>query len=91
MDTAGVTLSVSSSQYLDLLLSQLKEVVEKHTSSEVLELASQTLQLLCRTEFAFYSRVDFARSCIMDYLADKFQHEATEFLQVEELHPMTGV
>ncbi|XP_032074548.1 cohesin subunit SA-3 [Thamnophis elegans] len=68
-------------KYLDLLLSQLKEVVEKHTSSEVLELASQTLQLLCRTEFAFYSRVDFARSCIMDYLADKFQHEATELLQ----------
>ncbi|XP_034280018.1 cohesin subunit SA-3 isoform X1 [Pantherophis guttatus] len=68
-------------KYLDLLLSQLKEVVEKHTSSEVLELASQTLQLFCRTEFAFYSRVDFARSCIMDYLADKFQHEATELLQ----------
>ncbi|ETE60106.1 Cohesin subunit SA-3, partial [Ophiophagus hannah] len=82
LDTAGVTLSVSSSfQYLDLLLSQLKEVVEKHTSSEVLELASQTLQLLCSTEFAFYNRVDFARSCIMDYLADKFQHEATELLQ----------
>lgn len=85
-----MTLSVSS-QYLDLLLSQVKEVVEKHTSGEVLELASQTLQLLCRTEFAFYSRVDFARSCIMDYLADKFQHEATELLQVEELNPMADV
>ncbi|XP_063152835.1 cohesin subunit SA-3 [Candoia aspera] len=68
-------------KYLELLLAQLKEVVEKHTNSEVLELASQTLHLLCRTEFAFYSRADFARSCIMDYLADKFQHEATELLQ----------
>ncbi|KAL7990164.1 hypothetical protein Chor_010518 [Crotalus horridus] len=65
----------------NLLLTQLKEVVEKHTGREVLELASQTLQLLCRTEFAFYSRVDLARSCIMDYLADKFQHDATELLQ----------
>ncbi|XP_029141815.1 cohesin subunit SA-3 [Protobothrops mucrosquamatus] len=68
-------------KHLDLLLTQLKEVVAKHRSREVLELASQTLQLLCRTEFAFYSRVDFARSCIMDYLADKFQHDATELLQ----------
>ncbi|XP_039198385.1 cohesin subunit SA-3 isoform X4 [Crotalus tigris] len=68
-------------KHLDLLLTQLKEVVEKHTGREVLELASQTLQLLCRTEFAFYSRVDLARSCIMDYLADKFQHDATELLQ----------
>ncbi|KAM3840965.1 cohesin subunit SA-3 [Vipera latastei] len=68
-------------KHLDLLLTQLKEVVEKHTSREVLELASQTLQLLCRREFAFYSRVDFARSCIMDYLADKFQHDVTELLQ----------
>ncbi|KAG8131425.1 hypothetical protein E2320_009365, partial [Naja naja] len=69
-------------KYLELLLSQLKEVVEKHTSSEVLELASQALQLLCSTEFTFYNRVDFARSCIMDYLVDKFQHEATELLQM---------
>ncbi|KAK9405105.1 cohesin subunit SA-3 [Crotalus adamanteus] len=68
-------------KHLDLLLTQLKEVVEKHTGREVLELASQTLQLLCCTEFAFYSRVDLARSCIMDYLADKFQHDVTELLQ----------
>ncbi|XP_007444165.1 cohesin subunit SA-3 [Python bivittatus] len=73
-------------KYLELLLAQLKEVVEKHTNSEVLELASQTLHLLCRTEFAFYRHADFARSCIVDYLADKFQHEATELLQVEELY-----
>ncbi|XP_070600408.1 cohesin subunit SA-3 [Erythrolamprus reginae] len=68
-------------KYLVLLLRQLKEVVEKHSSGEVLEPASRALQLLCRTEFAFYGRVDFARSCIVDYLADKFEHEATELLQ----------
>ncbi|XP_063002284.1 cohesin subunit SA-3 [Elgaria multicarinata webbii] len=68
-------------KYLELLLTQLWEVVEKHTSCEVLESASRALQLLCRLEFAFYTRADFARSRLVDHLADKFQHEAAELLQ----------
>ncbi|KAJ6655567.1 hypothetical protein lerEdw1_005038 [Lerista edwardsae] len=68
-------------KYLELLLAQLREVVEKHTDREVLEAASRTLHVLCSPELAFHSRVDFARSRLVDHLADKFQHEAAELLQ----------
>ncbi|XP_061439714.1 cohesin subunit SA-3 isoform X2 [Rhineura floridana] len=68
-------------KYLELLLVQLREVVEKHTSREVLESASSILHVLCHPEFAFHSRADFARSRLVDHLADKFQHEAAELFQ----------
>lgn len=39
--------------------------------------------MLCSPELAFYSRADFARSRLVDHLADKFQHEETELFQVQ--------
>lgn len=72
-------------KYLELLLTQLQEVVEKHTDREVLETASRTLHVLCCPELAFHSRVDFARSRLVDHLADKFQHEAAELFQVPNM------
>ncbi|XP_042317788.1 cohesin subunit SA-3 isoform X2 [Sceloporus undulatus] len=72
-------------KYLELLLAQLWEVVDKHTDAEVLGEASQTLHLLCQPELAFYSRADLARSRLMDHLADKFQHKATDLLQASFL------
>ncbi|KAL8179825.1 UNVERIFIED_CONTAM: hypothetical protein K2H54_073285 [Gekko kuhli] len=68
-------------KYLELLVAQLWDVVEKHTDKEVLETAARTLSALCCPEFAFYSRVDSALSRFVDHLADKFQHEAAELLQ----------
>ncbi|XP_077192311.1 cohesin subunit SA-3 isoform X3 [Paroedura picta] len=68
-------------KYLELLVAQLWNVVEKHTDKEVLETSARTLSALCCPELAFYSRVDSARSCFVDQLADKFQHEASELLQ----------
>nr|XP_034977888.1 cohesin subunit SA-3 [Zootoca vivipara] len=68
-------------KHLELLLAQLWEVMEKHTDCEVLEATSRTLHMLCSPELAFYSRADFARSRLVDHLADKFQHEATELFQ----------
>ncbi|KAJ7332324.1 hypothetical protein JRQ81_014504 [Phrynocephalus forsythii] len=72
---------VSGKKYLELLLTQLWEVVDKHTDSEVLEVASRALHVLCCPELPFYSRADFARSRLVDHLADKFQYKATELLQ----------
>lgn len=57
--------------------------MEKHTDCEVLEATSRTLHMLCSPELAFYSRADFARSRLVDHLADKFQHEETELFQVQ--------
>ncbi|XP_062835315.1 cohesin subunit SA-3 isoform X2 [Anolis carolinensis] len=68
-------------KYLELLLVQLREVVEKHSDPEVLGAASRALHLLCRPELTFFSRADFARSRLVDHLADKFQHKAKELFQ----------
>ncbi|XP_067323235.1 cohesin subunit SA-3 [Anolis sagrei] len=72
-------------KYLELLLVQLREVVEKHSDPEVLGAASRALHLLCRPELPFFSRADFARSRLVDHLADKFQHKAKELLQTSFL------
>uniref|UniRef100_A0A8C8RSE0 Cohesin subunit SA n=1 Tax=Pelusios castaneus TaxID=367368 RepID=A0A8C8RSE0_9SAUR len=69
-------------KYLEQLLAQVREVVEKHTGQEVLEAAARALYVLCNPEFTFYSRVDFARSHLVDMLADKFQQDVAELLQV---------
>ncbi|KAG6922190.1 stromal antigen 3 [Chelydra serpentina] len=72
-------------KYLEQLLVQLREVVEKHTGQEVLEAAARALYVLCKPEFTFYSRVDLARSRLVDTLADKFQQEVAELLQASYL------
>ncbi|XP_074167683.1 cohesin subunit SA-3 isoform X3 [Sminthopsis crassicaudata] len=69
-------------KHLELLLQQLQEVVVKHTESMVLEAGARALYLLCDPEFTFFSRVDFARSQLVDLLTDRFQQELEELLQV---------
>nr|XP_051703679.1 cohesin subunit SA-3 isoform X3 [Oryctolagus cuniculus] len=68
-------------RHLELLLEQLQEVVVKHAEPAVLEAAAHALCLLCNPEFTFFSRVDFARSQLMDLLTDRFQQELSELLQ----------
>lgn len=63
-------------------MQQLQEVVVKHTEPPVLEAGAQALYLLCKPEFTFFSRVDFARSQLVDLLTDRFQQELEELLQV---------
>ncbi|CAD7683959.1 unnamed protein product [Nyctereutes procyonoides] len=60
---------------------QLQEVVVKHAEPAVLEAGAHALYLLCNPEFTFFSRVDFARSQLMDLLTDRFQQELEELLQ----------
>ncbi|XP_020834836.1 cohesin subunit SA-3 isoform X3 [Phascolarctos cinereus] len=68
-------------KHLELLLQQLQEVVVKHTEPVVLEAGARALYLLCDPEFTFFSRVDFARSQLVDLLTDRFQQELEELLQ----------
>ncbi|XP_074838987.1 cohesin subunit SA-3 [Carettochelys insculpta] len=77
--------SARMEKYLEQLLAQLQEVVQKHAGREVLEAASQALHVLCNPEFAFYRRVDVARSRLVDALAEKFQRDAAEVLQASYL------
>lgn len=63
-------------------MQQLQEVVVKHAEPVVLEAGAHALYLLCNPEFTFFSRVDFARSQLVDLLTDRFQQELEELLQV---------
>ncbi|XP_008139931.2 cohesin subunit SA-3 [Eptesicus fuscus] len=68
-------------KHLELFLQQLQEVVVKHADPAVLEAGAHALYLLCNPEFTFFGRVDFARSQLVDLLADRFQQELEELLQ----------
>ncbi|XP_049759324.1 cohesin subunit SA-3 isoform X6 [Elephas maximus indicus] len=68
-------------KHLELLLQQLQEVVVKHAEPAVLEAGAHALYQLCKPEFTFFSRVDFARSQLVDLLTDRFQQEVEELLQ----------
>ncbi|XP_006859876.1 PREDICTED: cohesin subunit SA-3 [Chrysochloris asiatica] len=68
-------------KHLELLLQQLQEVVVKHTEPAVLEAGARALCQLYKPEFTFFSRVDFARSQLVDLLTDRFQQELEELLQ----------
>uniref|UniRef100_A0A8C5L830 Cohesin subunit SA n=1 Tax=Jaculus jaculus TaxID=51337 RepID=A0A8C5L830_JACJA len=82
-------------KHLELLLQQLQEVVVKHVEPSVLEAGAHALYLLCKPEFTFFSRVDFARSQLVDQLADRFQQGLEElmqssFLDEDEIYNLTA-
>lgn len=67
-------------QHLDALLRQLRDVVEKHTDTGVLEVCSITFNHLCNEEFTIYNRVDITLSQLMDEQIDKFNRLLDDFL-----------
>lgn len=68
-------------QHLDALLRQIRNIVEKHTDTDVLEACSKTYHALCNEEFTIFNRVDISRSQLIDELADKFNRLLEDFLQ----------
>ncbi|KAG9341743.1 hypothetical protein JZ751_018809 [Albula glossodonta] len=71
-------------KHLDSLLRQIREIVEKHTDTDVLEACSKTYHALCNEEFTIFNRVDIARSQLLDELVDKFNRLLEDFLQEGE-------
>ena len=68
-------------QHFDALLRQIRNIVEKHTDTDVLEACSKTYHALCNEEFTIFNRVDISRSQLIDELADKFNRLLEDFLQ----------
>uniref|UniRef100_A0A8B9K971 Cohesin subunit SA n=1 Tax=Astyanax mexicanus TaxID=7994 RepID=A0A8B9K971_ASTMX len=68
-------------KHLEALLRQIREVVEKHTDTDVLEACSMTFHALCNEEFTIFNRVDIARSQLLDEQVDKFNRLLEDFLQ----------
>uniref|UniRef100_A0A672L0M2 STAG2 cohesin complex component n=1 Tax=Sinocyclocheilus grahami TaxID=75366 RepID=A0A672L0M2_SINGR len=71
-------------KHLDSLLRQIREIVEKHTDTDVLEACSKTYHSLCNEEFTIFNRVDIARSQLLDEQVDKFNRLLEDFLQEGE-------
>lgn len=71
-------------KHLDVLLRQIRDIVEKHTDTDVLEVCSRTYHALCNEEFTIFNRVDIARSQLVDELVDKFNRLLEDFIQEGE-------
>uniref|UniRef100_A0A8C7MF00 Cohesin subunit SA n=1 Tax=Oncorhynchus kisutch TaxID=8019 RepID=A0A8C7MF00_ONCKI len=71
-------------KHLESLLRQIREVVEKHTETDVLEACSMTYHALCNEEFTIFNRVDIARSQLLDELVDKISQPSYLLFQGEE-------
>ncbi|KAG9470087.1 hypothetical protein GDO78_018919, partial [Eleutherodactylus coqui] len=70
---------------LDLLLTQVSDIVEKHTAAPVLEACCRTFYLLCARDLAFSKRTDITLSQLVDKLATHFQSSLPDILQVTDL------
>ncbi|XP_041930372.1 cohesin subunit SA-2 isoform X3 [Alosa alosa] len=71
-------------KHLESLLRQIREIVEKHTDTDVLEVCSKTYHALCNEEYTIFNRVDIARSQLLDEQVDKFSRLLEDFLQEGE-------
>lgn len=70
---------------LDRLLNLIKEIVNKHNDSQLLEEASLCLKYLCDEDLAIYSRCNVVRSAILDDLVHKFNESMAKFEQLTEV------
>ncbi|XP_041127504.1 uncharacterized protein LOC121327500 [Polyodon spathula] len=68
-------------KHLDVLLKQIKDVIENHTDPEVLEAYSRTYQALWSEEMAIHNQVNVSRSQLIDQWVDKFNELLKDFLQ----------
>ncbi|XP_073407753.1 cohesin subunit SA-3 isoform X3 [Dendrobates tinctorius] len=70
---------------LDLLLTQVQDILEKHTEPQVLEACSRTLYILCDPGLAFSKRTDIVLSQLLDRLTAHFHSHLPDILQVMDL------
>lgn len=73
------------SQYLELLLSQVCEIVEKHHEECVLEACVRVLCVLCCDQYTFSLRAERVVSQLLDSTLERFNADLADVLQVE--HP----
>ncbi|XP_012808812.2 cohesin subunit SA-3 isoform X1 [Xenopus tropicalis] len=71
-------------KFLDTLLAEVQEILEKHTEEDVLESCSRALYILCDRKQALYQRADIARSTLMDRLTGRFLQQVPEIMQETE-------
>lgn len=70
---------------LDRLLHLIKDIVNKHNDSQLLEEASLCLKYLCDEDQAIYSKCNVIRSSILDDLVQKFNESMQKFEELSEV------
>ena len=64
---------------LESLLRLVQEVVDKHSDTDVLETAAQTLENLCDDQFPIFSRCETNRSRLLDMVSNRYKESLDEF------------
>lgn len=64
---------------LEALLHYINDIVEKHTSMEVLEACSKCLECLCNEEFAIAGRCEVSKKTLIDALVIKLKQAVQDF------------
>ncbi|XP_053319856.1 cohesin subunit SA-3 [Spea bombifrons] len=72
-------------KHLDLLLIQVRDILEKHTETDVLEACTRALYVLCNQEQTVYKQADITRSHLVDQLTDQLSQQLSDILQVSDL------
>uniref|UniRef100_G3WR51 Cohesin subunit SA n=1 Tax=Sarcophilus harrisii TaxID=9305 RepID=G3WR51_SARHA len=71
-------------QYLDALLTEMKELVHRHTDLNVLEACSKVYSILCGEQLAIYPFVSEALHHLIDEMVMDFSQLIGEFFQEED-------
>ncbi|CAI9555873.1 unnamed protein product, partial [Staurois parvus] len=72
-------------KYFDLLLTQIREILEKHTDPKVLESCSRALYTLSDRKQTLHKKTDLTVSQLVDGLSDHFLKLLPDILQVSDL------
>ncbi|KAJ8246867.1 hypothetical protein GJAV_G00256240 [Gymnothorax javanicus] len=68
-------------KYLELLLSQLCGIVEKHTEGEVLEACARIAAALCSDRYTFSARANLVIGQLLDAQVERFSSQLNDLLQ----------
>ncbi|XP_074657928.1 cohesin subunit SA-2-like isoform X2 [Tubulanus polymorphus] len=71
-------------KHLELLLKYIQEIVDKHTSTEVLEACSKCYEAFCNQEFAIAGKCIVTRSTLIDGLIEKYREAYQDYFQEGE-------
>ncbi|XP_041483045.1 cohesin subunit SA-1-like isoform X3 [Lytechinus variegatus] len=70
-------------KHLDSLLLQMRDIVEKHTESEVLDACAKTYETLLGEQYSTTPRVQVAQSTLLDNLAERLKRSIDVYLMTQ--------
>uniref|UniRef100_A0A8C4SKJ2 Cohesin subunit SA n=1 Tax=Erpetoichthys calabaricus TaxID=27687 RepID=A0A8C4SKJ2_ERPCA len=72
-------------KHLEVLITQISNIMTKHTDSEVLQTCASVFSILIKEEYTFASRVEVSLSQMVEELSERFFQDQEELLQVTQI------